>query len=712
MPEKDHIKSINDNLTIIEATQKTENDINFTLLKKLVSYQLKKINKNNIILNKNIETTKNNIKKLYKIQKFRTQKLILTEIDSVADNKCIKKFLNSVKILFLNSKKLLKSIKYKFINLLKKSLDIFSSVKTFIFDKLQSTFSVMNKLLFGIPGKVWAMTTYLFKTAYKIAGWTLKLGKIAIEFIWSGVKTIFNAGFNVVTTSIQYLSKGTKVFFTWWFRMLIKTMFNPAMWIINLPLFAAITVVAFSAFSIILVASASIILPIFEATFNILTTVGSWIVKSISWIFNWINDQYQGSWLQLSVIDPLLQTASSYIPISIKNAYYTIKDWVTTSINWISNNGDAIFDRINIFISDFKKIEGKTLFQKFLNTFVNLKWGPFFVLPNSLRKMIKSRYGFIMLDSGNLQHQIKTTINTAEISLVSKVAELQYGILEDKGLSADEIFEKIQKEIIPQLTSTIVTSISSEDIEKSIKAGITSAQGTSQINKQYNKRDILDENIISRDIENLKQLKHKKTQMESGSLDASIPEIVKTTQQFINDRNSAISVANYISKTTTNNFDKISAQLQNVKKSLDTSSVLASMSVIDANFDQINTTFGIIHRTANLIVDTGKHNYGEEDHALTVQADISAKLPTSFVPKAHGDIIIPNKSEMNKTIALDNRGIDFIRKKVKEIIPPKDENTNQNNKGSNITIIEEHNNYIESYELYTMNQLSQGILRN
>ena len=57
-------------------------------------------------------------------------------------------------------------------------------------------------------------------------------------------------------------------------------------------------------------------------------------------------------------------------------------------------------------------------------------------------------------------------------------------------------------------------------------------------------------------------------------------------------------------------------------------------------------------------------------------------------------------------------GIEFVRSKIKELKLDENVKNKENSQQNNITIIEEHNIYSESYELYTMDKISKGILRN
>ena len=77
---------------------------------------------------------------------------------------------------------------------------------------------------------------------------------------------------------------------------------------------------------------------------------------------------------------------------------------------------------------------------------------------------------------------------------------------------------------------------------------------------------------------------------------------------------------------------------------------------------------------------------------------------------AKGNIYIPNPNELATTIPLNLKGSEFIREKIKEIKGI--ENIKKNAPESSITtIIEQTNDSSESYEIYTLNQISKGLIR-
>lgn len=81
-----------------------------------------------------------------------------------------------------------------------------------------------------------------------------------------------------------------------------------------------------------------------------------------------------------------------------------------------------------------------------------------------------------------------------------------------------------------------------------------------------------------------------------------------------------------------------------------------------------------------------------------------------YTPFADGGLIIPAKEYPN-IVPLDAIGKDFIRSKIKDIkLPEENQNNTLQDVINNITIIEEQTNSVQSYEIYTMERLSKGIL--
>jgi hypothetical protein len=85
----------------------------------------------------------------------------------------------------------------------------------------------------------------------------------------------------------------------------------------------------------------------------------------------------------------------------------------------------------------------------------------------------------------------------------------------------------------------------------------------------------------------------------------------------------------------------------------------------------------------------------------------SIRIPPSKT-FANGGIIL--QSGVDKVLPLDSTSLEIVYQHIKDIETEKPKNKEQNDLNRHITIIEETNNIIESFELYTMNRLSRGIL--
>lgn len=93
-------------------------------------------------------------------------------------------------------------------------------------------------------------------------------------------------------------------------------------------------------------------------------------------------------------------------------------------------------------------------------------------------------------------------------------------------------------------------------------------------------------------------------------------------------------------------------------------------------------------------------------NVLTQAYNLSTTLETSL---AHG-AILPNRTDIKNIIPLDSIGREYIREQVKSIKIDESKKIKNKEGKSHITIIEENSVYGESYELYTMSQISKGIL--
>jgi replicative superfamily II helicase len=154
MAEVDYIKSINEKITNIEKKLENVQDVSF-VVKQTVSYQLNKIKKIKDLTTKKIKSFKDDIFKLYKAHKLKINNILKSSVFAIKENKCVKMFLNTIKTTFNSSKKLISGIKTKFIGLIKNTFSIVSSIGYYFIEKMASITNIVDKLLFGIPGKIW-----------------------------------------------------------------------------------------------------------------------------------------------------------------------------------------------------------------------------------------------------------------------------------------------------------------------------------------------------------------------------------------------------------------------------------------------------------------------------------------------------------------------------------------------------------------------------
>lgn len=717
------IKNINDKL---DSFQKTlESDDIFKDFQNIITTginnQLQKIKQIKTATQKTIDYNKKKINLLYKNYKSKISKVFSTDYSK---NECLKKIPLTFENFINKIESGISIITKKILSIIKSSFQIIKTVGVFLFDVVKKGLGIIDKLLFGIPSKVWNIIKNTFDIGLKVFNWVTSVGKIAIEYIWEGVSVIFKTSMKIISSAASYLYKGVKGFFSWWFKMMFNTLLNPMMWPISIPLFTLISLASFTAFGLVLAASASVLLPIFEASFDILKIVGSWIGDAIYEVFKWLKYTYQDSWLEKVIVNPFINFIKENTPEFIKNIYNTALEWGGMIYDWLSKNGSSVLNYVQNKIEEiqkfYKETPGETLFQKFINTLFSASW-----FPAGAKTFIQRRIGArIGTDvSGNIPfyNTVQNALLVQQSRLLTHRIELEFINLKKEGLDEESILKNLNEIVIPQTVKTLSTDIDSKEIQRAKEIGIDHAKRALS-----GKLGLYDITFLQQEAQGIVRLQLLKKFIESPQYNALDPNLFKVVTEDLNEigRQTSDSIVEKARKTITtkslkdlkDNLNIIPNLFKQGKEKLDTSSILSLTSTV-RTLKEISDV-NVVHRFGMPLVESFFGIFGgkiarskTEAGSISLEQYQNSKIYMPIIKKeAKGDIVLPNKTDLTKTIPLNSIGAEYVRSRIKDIKADYSK-IDTNKEKNNITIIEEEAVYQDSYEIYTMDKIAKGILK-
>lgn len=714
--------SIDDNLEIISSYF---NDKNSTIEKikhiitSNISFQIKKINKLKTNFKNKIIDVSTYVKKITKSRYDSIKNYISSNIKNICIKcKCLKEFPNYIISQLNKIKKYLSLIKDKIINVFKNAIEYIIPIGNFLKNQFFKVIKITDNLLNKIPSNIWKTFKMIFSPLAKVLTWFKNIGVMALSYIWDGVKTIFSAGFFAIKTIATYAYKGTKFFFQWWFKMLVNTLLNPALWIINIPLFLLITYATFTAFSTVLATSISIIAPILNVSFDILKTVGSWIWSGISWVWDFVNKQYQGSFLQKIVNSVWNSIQDTEIYKSLSSYFSTIYDWGKSVFEWIQSS--IVYKKIidlftsakDLFFGE-KSTKTSTLLRQILESIVD---APSKYIPEKFKDYIRSNFSAILptkygrgsllstLDTDIKQHNEKLAYNKLQLEILN-LKKSDSTISPDRiDKILDSLYNQYAKEY--ELSPESYKKLAGDAFDKIINKNNTIIEDTSSI------------------VKDLEYMKNQKSKI----LDGIITLNEEANEVIFNNIDKIISkkyeTKNAISIDTEKEYQNIIENQKELQKNYNSMTTLSDLSFISTTsaigtFQSIGSDLfyvaGVGHKLIGLdrigenYFDASKQalenskTWSYAERVQNAKNQIGKQLPV--VKNKDGNII------SDKILKLDDYGINYVQEKVKNIKYDMDK-INKKDPINNITIIEDHNTHIESHELYTMSQLSKGLLRN
>jgi hypothetical protein len=596
---------------------------------------------------------------------------------------------------------------------------------------------------------VWKGFSTIFKVGFTIVS-------KAVQYLAYGTKAFFGWWFKLLSNTI--------------FSPSMWIVNIPLFLVLCFAIVSAITLLLTAG-----VASLVLVEGAFAGAMNVVESVGSWIWSGVSGMFGWLKNEYESStWLK-PTIDKAYKSISDSIESwwgtheHVRAAF----SWINTSYNWIKTNLTPIVswveDEYNKVISFFSSVSKKTLVEKYVDILNHIP-GTGFVI-----SYLTSKFGFAFASGINDQLRKKIqdekvlgfqeTLQNALISIPKNLNEKDFNALVNKnidtlqtgafgGLSTDAV-ENIKNQVIANIKkgeggfsdenilarvkyvdeleaklkltrSGLLDANNAKDkefIEKLLKSGILldkQAMPTSNIPTPAQFDELIENekkiqlqdatlrniatNIEAQDAESIK----RSQSIVSRTLDAWSLDI-GTLWDFSKPyaRDTGIIAGVLADKTSTalsyykGKADALDATVYNKLSSTGVGRLLYGSASAPGTSSSITNNQSNIPFPALAAPSPGPQSPSTET------ADIDISLSEHHF--AMGGIVPPAAKNI---LPLDSIGRDYIRSKIKDIRLPDDEIKKQKDITNNITIIEESSNNMESHELYTMRQLSKGLLGN
>lgn len=478
------------------------------------------------------------------------------------------KILKQVYSIKTNFKKMSSFFKDSLIPTFKSLKNIIGSLYDFISTTFSRGWSIVDSFMNSISPSAWSLAKTIVSKVATAFMWLWNVGKKTIEFIYSGVKTIFKAGYYIIESAAKILYKGAKGLFSWWFRMLINTITNPTMLLFNLPIFLGITGALFIALgtvsSLIFDMGKALISPIFKVASKLF----SWIWSGVEIMWGWITSAYKGSALE-TFVDTSFNTVKNWLMDNtvIKN----IVNIVSNVFTWIIDNGIPIAKKVwevTKKIVNFVKTNSPT---SMIVEFINLLNSDSTVMKlvrttvpgfSKLAKYVTSKYGFLPGIVGGASVSLeemrnaKTNLSKKQVTTILEHESLR---LLNSGYSEIDTKKELLNSVIPKIRSTLENAkIPKEEIDKVLDESIRGsknilASGGVGMIADYEKSIATQEAVIL-SYENIIE------KAKTGLLDPTDPNTNKVLNSL---RNKMIKVMDSKNRTTTKTiFNKSETSLE------------------------------------------------------------------------------------------------------------------------------------------------------
>lgn len=598
----------------------------------------------------------------------------------------------------------------------------------------------IDTLLGKLFGNYWSVIKKVTTNVIiKPVTWFIKLGFTAIEYIWTGLKTIFSIGMDVIYKVVDIVGYGLKKLFKFSVKLItstIMTLFNPLTWLALIPLLLLGGELVMDVLSTALIGGAfigEIAIEGLKITGTIISFLWDGVKKFfdnvdnvtgfsgwISTIFNFLSDSVTSLLVSIFGKDKI----DKFFKITNEVLSYFI-DLGKTGINYIQT---MINDTISVFNEIDETPGGLTVYV--LDKLSQYEATGFAspLINGYMKGVIRKVHAMLGFKYTSNVRAIDTLLQTQKNSLVTDMLQNYYVSMSKEGLSEAEITTRLSKDIIPLLSSTYKKPIESFS-KQYVGIAIKKAKGYMQSGKGAITQDLLNSSMMTINrAEAIKQL------IISGKIDASSDQtnaLIETLKQNQFDveskRTKVFTGINKGIETTVANLDQYNnnfrISLQDYKTQINKKLNNMPISKLSAFSDALSHTFSLVGAAWDTMDDSNDDTRAKGVAKLVNWSDVSRDsisqdsimaLPSPILPQinvtntttpkkmADGAVIDRNDIIMK----LDADSIKYVRNQIKQldITPKEDEVTNITNihKTSTITM--------QTHQLYTLKQLSRGIL--
>lgn len=783
-----NIEKYTKTLNVADTKSENKNNLYYIIFKAKLEDKLDEINSKIKLMKTSIrEKIKNSVKKeIEELVKTKQEKVFLEFLDKayVIWDKVTTVLVNASKWIINQFKK----VANLFIKVSKYIKNLILPILNFLTVPFKLGWKFVDSFMNSVSPKSWEMMKKVASTIWTAVSWAWNIGKKMLEYAWEGVKTIFKFGYEVMVTVGKALYKGAKAVFSWWFKMLVNTLFsitNPLLFVVNAAIFLGISSAIFVALSSLVSVIIDLATPLFKGLFEIGGNLLNWVWKGLTIFWDWIKEKYEGSWLQEFVDEYIINGIYSwFMNLSIVKK---IISYVKIGYQWIKNNGLKVLNFINKGIETIKKYSsefpGETLLVKFINILNSNKWLEMAPGTKQLIKYLNKRFAFlpgIIQNNFSVPENILTMKENIKIISKRKIQNsLEYEALRltKQGKSYSDIEKFLTEITIPKLKTDIKRSeISPEELNSIIKNRILEADKIYK-NKGVGSIDYI--SVLEEDTKLLSTYLNIIRKVESGRIDPTDPVVIKnldilrdtniknmrkildkegrqmplteksisdivkqnviieqkilgsSTELSIQDFKQNLESANYHGigwLNTVGDVPKIWIDPKNsfIMKIGKSAVATATSTVILGERFVDNAILAIPLLTADsdsaeelrdMVKKSGRYNMIEtaidkKKQEYESKNDITGNILNSsnFKKFANGGISMPDPSNIKP---LNDLSAQFVREKVQNIEKTnttKQKNKEKTDRQNNITIIDTYIAHIESYETYTISQLSRGLL--
>lgn len=679
---------------------------------------------------------------------------------------------------------------------IKKTAKYITNVAIRIIDFLLGPFrfgwKMIDSFLTGLSPQLWNTMKKVASTIGTAVAWIWKIGKKMLEYVWEGVKVIFKFGYEVMATVAKTLYKGGKFLFSFWFRMLVNTLFNPAMLIINLPIFLGITSALFIALGSITSIVIDLALPLLRESFNIGENVLSWVWNGLQNFWNWITDSYHGSWLEKAVDEYIVNGVYSWF-MNIDIVKKIVK-YIKLGYEWIHDNGAIIIDYAVKGIKVIKKymdeMSGESFVVKFINILNSNEWLKMAPGTSKLIEYLNKKFGFLpgikngdIVAPENVQ-TVRTNIQSFSKQKVQTTLEYQALKMLGENKGEEEIIKYLNEVVVPSLSKEISSSkMTDQEITQNINARLKEAKN---IIKSGGKGSVSDyEKLMQDQTKMILVYEEVLKQMKRGVMDPTNPqtlaELDKIRLNAVKVRQASVERSREAKMPKTEkSLEDIQNGLQKYTEKFKGSAKLMSFedyrNALRNKIDKERWLSGIgeipelliepetnpVEKAVHVFTAVGNSTLGLLKRTL-VNADIMAGNLNSIYGKGAGDLKVEmgyyengynvgfarsglqeqvetfkkasdstgnimasasrakgferggvNPNDPTRIKPLNELSAMYVKEKVNNLENQKIKEVAENKKKTdiknNITIIDTYITQEESYETYTISQLSRGLL--